>query len=128
LAAIDALAARLRHDEDALRLPRTRPPEHGFAEVAWRWARGQRLEDVLERAEMSPGDFVRNAKQLIDLLRQLAVVAPRREVAGAARRAAHGLERGVVGVSVRPALAEEAPPEGRGPNPQADAVANQARP
>ena len=57
-------------------LPRTRAPDLGFADVAWRWARGERLDAVLERAELAPGDFVRNAKQLIDLLRQLAVVAP----------------------------------------------------
>ena len=53
--------------------------------MAWRWARGQRLDQVLERAELAPGDFVRNVKQLIDLLRQLAVVG-RPDTAAAARR------------------------------------------
>ena len=37
-----------------------------------------------------PGDFVRNVKQLVDLLRQLAVVAPDPPTAAAAHRAADG--------------------------------------
>ena len=81
-------------------------PDDGFAEVAWRWARGQRLDRVLERAELAPGDFVRNVKQLIDLLRQLAVVAPARPPPATARRAAAALQRGVVAASAGPALAE----------------------
>ena len=53
------------------------------------------MEDVLEETEMAPGDFVRNCKQLADLLRQIE------EVAGGATsvlmRRAHGsVVRGVV--------------------------------
>ena len=77
----------------------TRPPDDGFCDAARRWARGQRLEHVLERAELAPGDFVRNTKQLIDLLRQLAVVSPRAATAAAARLAADRLQRGVVAAS-----------------------------
>jgi superfamily II RNA helicase len=106
--ALDALAdlgARLRADEAAAHLPRTRAPDDGFTEVAWRWAQGQRLEHVLERAELAPGDFVRAAKQLIDLLRQLAVMSPRRATASSARRAAEVLQRGVVAASAAPVVA-----------------------
>ena len=39
------------------------------------WAEGKPLEDVLEETEMAPGDFVRNCKQLIDLLHQIEDVA-----------------------------------------------------
>ena len=81
------MAEDLRGEEQAAHLARTRLPDDGFADVAWRWARGQRLDRVLERAELAPGDFVRNVKQLIDLLRQLAVVA-RPDTAVAARQAA----------------------------------------
>ena len=76
LHALAALADGLRADEEAARLGRTRAPDPGFAEVAWRWGRGEKLARVLERAELAPGDFVRNTKQLVDLLRQLATVAP----------------------------------------------------
>ena len=40
-----------------------------------RWARGARLESVLDEApDLTPGDFVRSVKQLIDLLDQIASV------------------------------------------------------
>jgi len=48
---------------------------------------------------MSGGDFVRNVKQVIDLLRQVAVVAPSTETAHAARAAAERLLRDVVAAS-----------------------------
>jgi ATP-dependent RNA helicase HelY len=102
LHALVALGEGLRHDEEESRLARTRLPELGFAEVAWRWARGERLARVLERAELAPGDFVRNAKQLVDLLRQVATVAPDPATADSAHRAASALQRGVVATSVAP--------------------------
>ncbi|MHB8594133.1 MAG: DEAD/DEAH box helicase [Acidimicrobiales bacterium] len=102
---LEALAERLRHDEEDHRLPVMRPVDPGFAEVAFRWARGERLERVLEPAELAPGDFVRNTKQLVDLLRQLALVAPVPATAAAAGDAADGLQRGVV--SSRGAIAAE---------------------
>jgi ATP-dependent RNA helicase HelY len=48
---------------------------------------------------MTGGDFVRNVKQLIDLLRQVGDVAPRPETASTARSAADALFRGVVAAS-----------------------------
>jgi len=96
LGRLEALAERLREDEEAQHLPRTRPVDIGFCEVAMRWAAGERLQLVLEKAELAPGDFVRNAKQLVDLLRQVAVVAPDSTTARAASEAVAGLERGVV--------------------------------
>jgi ATP-dependent RNA helicase HelY len=104
LRSLDALAVSLRDEEETNRLPRTREPDPGFAEVAWRWARGERLARVLERAELAPGDFVRNAKQLVDLLRQLATVAPDPTTASTAHRAATALQRGVVAASAGPAV------------------------
>jgi ATP-dependent RNA helicase HelY len=100
------VAERLRAEEESSQLPPTRAPDAGFSDVAWRWARGQRLEHVLERAELAPGDFVRNIKQLIDLLRQLAVVG-RPATAATARRAVEDLQRGVVAASAGPAFVEE---------------------
>jgi len=101
------LAEHLRDEEQAARLDRTREPDAGFADAAWRWARGQRLEQVLERAALAPGDFVRNAKQLVDVLRQLAVVSPDPGTARSARQAAEALQRGVVAASAIPELATE---------------------
>ena len=53
----------------------------------------------MEDEQVSGGDFVRNVKQLIDLLRQVGEVAPEPQTAAAARRAADNLFRGVVAAS-----------------------------
>jgi ATP-dependent RNA helicase HelY len=54
-----------------------RQPDLGFAWAAYRWARGTRLETVLDEApDLTPGDFVRSVKQLIDLLDQIASAIP----------------------------------------------------
>src|SRR6516225_9527392 len=52
-----------------------REPDLGFAWAAYRWARGARLESVLDESpDLTPGDFVRSVKQLIDLLDQIAAI------------------------------------------------------
>ncbi|MFC0081760.1 DEAD/DEAH box helicase [Aciditerrimonas ferrireducens] len=94
------LAERLREDEALHRLPPTRLPDPGFAQAAAAWARGRPLERILERAELAPGDFVRTIRQLVDLLRQVALVAPEAEVADQAALAARALDRGVVASGV----------------------------
>jgi len=54
-----------------------REPDLGFAWAAYRWARGARLESVLDDSpDLTPGDFVRSVKQLIDLLDQIASATP----------------------------------------------------
>jgi ATP-dependent RNA helicase HelY len=93
---IESRAESLRAEETAMRLSKTRLPERGFAEAASRWVSGQRLDLVLERSALSPGDFVRNAKQLADLLRQIEVVARVQATAETARQASRGIQRGVV--------------------------------
>ena len=53
-----------------------REPDLGFAWAAYRWARGARLESVLDESpDLTPGNFVRSVKQLIDLLDQIASAA-----------------------------------------------------
>jgi superfamily II RNA helicase len=53
-----------------------REPDPGFVWAAFRWARGAKLEDVLDSVPgLTPGDFVRSVKQLIDLLDQIAAAA-----------------------------------------------------
>jgi ATP-dependent RNA helicase HelY len=54
-----------------------REPDLGFAWAAYRWARGARLETILDESpDLTPGDFVRSVKQLIDLLDQIATATP----------------------------------------------------
>ncbi len=75
-----------------------REPDLGFAWAAHAWARGQRLEKLLS-PDLTPGDFVRAVKQLIDLLDQIAAAAGSAPVAGTARAAIDALRRGVVAYS-----------------------------
>jgi len=97
--AIERLARELNDAEEDAGLPVTRTPDPGFVALAYGWAAGEDLDEVIEGEEVSGGDFVRNIKQLIDLLRQVAVVAPNPELAKAARTAADAIFRGVVSAS-----------------------------
>jgi len=108
---LEALGERLRAEEEARHLPRTRAPDRALAAAAMAWATGRRLEQVLELAAMAPGDFVRNVKQLVDLLRQLSLAAPVPDTARSAASAARALERGVVAAQASPAAVAESEPE-----------------
>jgi ATP-dependent RNA helicase HelY len=109
-ARIEALAAELNAAEEEAGLPQTRPPDPGFVALAYGWAAGEELDEVIADEDMSGGDFVRNVKQLIDLLRQLGDIAPVPDTAAAARTAADNLFRGVVSASsvISPAISTAA--------------------
>ncbi|HKY15761.1 MAG TPA: DEAD/DEAH box helicase [Microthrixaceae bacterium] len=92
------LAEELRAGERAGGLPPTRLPDAGLAAVVHAWVAGDDLEDVLGD-DHAPGDFVRNVKVLVDLLSQVAQVAPDPVVRETARRAATEAVRGVVSAS-----------------------------
>jgi ATP-dependent RNA helicase HelY len=96
---IETLHAQLNDVEERNRLTLTRAPDPGFVGLAHGWAAGEDLGDVLEDEELSGGDFVRNVKQLIDLMRQLGDMAPNPATAAAARAGADALYRGVVSAS-----------------------------
>jgi ATP-dependent RNA helicase HelY len=96
---VDRIWRDLNAVEDEAGLPETRAIDGGFARPAHAWAAGQELEEVLADDDLTGGDFVRNVKQLIDLLRQIGDVAPVPETAAAARSAAGALFRGVVAAS-----------------------------
>jgi ATP-dependent RNA helicase HelY len=85
--------------EDQLGLELCREPDPGFVEVAYWWAREEPLEEVLDLADLSAGDFVRSAKQVWDLLRQIEEAAPTDALASRCRDAAKLVYRGVVAAS-----------------------------
>jgi ATP-dependent RNA helicase HelY len=78
--AVDAtlqLWAELESEEASRGLDTTREPDLGFAWPIYRWARGEPLAKVLASGhnldgEMPAGDFVRWARQVVDLLGQIA--------------------------------------------------------
>lgn len=96
---IDALV-RLWSSLEALerdhRLDFLRRPDPGFAWIAYRWADGQPLDEVLTRADLTAGDFVRQMKQLIDFMGQIADAAAGTPVRDVARKAVDLLRRGIV--------------------------------
>ncbi|MFP3907346.1 MAG: DEAD/DEAH box helicase [Acidimicrobiales bacterium] len=96
---IARVARRLNRDETAAGISLTRPPDPGFSALAHGWASGGRLGDVLGEELITGGDFVRNVKNLIDLLRQIGHIAPDPDTATAARQAAEALFRGVIASS-----------------------------
>jgi ATP-dependent RNA helicase HelY len=89
----------LRDVEHDARVDFLREPDAGFAWSAWRWARGDALDQVLIDTEQAPGDFVRWMKQLIDLLDQIVDAAEGSPVARTAQSAVRALRRGVVAYS-----------------------------
>jgi ATP-dependent RNA helicase HelY len=99
LAELAELQEEVHAHEQAEALSLTRPLDPGFADLAYRWARGDALEDVLATEDITPGDFVRVTKQLIDLLRQVALVADDPAVQSGARAAVDACQRGVVAYS-----------------------------
>jgi superfamily II RNA helicase len=121
------LATGLRIDERRLTLPRTGALDPGFAFLAFEWARGTELRTLLQgqaprrdrdddnrrgrarpgESSIGPGDFVRNIKQLVDLLRQVGSVADNARTARTARSVADDLVHGVVAASSGPGRLEE---------------------
>lgn len=79
--------------EREFQIPETRKPDLGFVRAVHQWARGARLEQVLAD-DMTPGDFVRWTRQIIDLLGQISAASA--ELATTARAAATALDRGVI--------------------------------
>ncbi len=97
LDALEAMAGSFRADERRVGVRRTRTPDSGLARSVIGWVRGATLDTVLRDAEVAPGDFVRNVRQLIDLVRQIAQVATEAATRRDAELAVALLRRGVVG-------------------------------
>jgi ATP-dependent RNA helicase HelY len=104
-AAVDACAklwADIAADEADHGLTLTREPDPGFVWPMYRWARGEPLAKVLASshnydADMPAGDFVRWARQVLDLLGQVREAASASEpLRDAARKAITAVNRGVL--------------------------------
>lgn len=81
--------------ERSARLAQTPEPDFGLARLIHRWTEGASLTTTLKGAGIAAGDFVRWAKQTLDILGQIAdVSAPATAVR--VRRAAESIRRGVV--------------------------------
>jgi ATP-dependent RNA helicase HelY len=92
---MEDLWRRVRQVEESHQVELSRELDAGFASTIFDWAEGKPLEDVLGESGMTPGDFVRTTKQILDLLRQIREVAPSQASATAAA-AADAINRSVV--------------------------------
>jgi ATP-dependent RNA helicase HelY len=93
---IVAASEDLAAEERAAGLGPHRPPDPGFFAAAHGWIAGHALSTVVGDEDLTGGDFVRTMKQLIDLARQLAEVAPDRQTRTIARQVAELGHRGIV--------------------------------
>ena len=90
-------------DEKRHNLPQTREPEPSFALAIHQWTAGAPLAYCMgaaneSGAELTPGDFVRWCRQVIDLLQQVAKTGYEDEIRRNARRAIDAIQRGVVAI------------------------------
>ena len=99
------LWADIEADERARGLALTREPDAGFVWPLYRWARGEPLARVLAAADsdsdLPAGDFVRWARQVVDLLGQIADADGAPEaVREGAREAMARINRGILAYPV----------------------------
>jgi ATP-dependent RNA helicase HelY len=78
------------------RLPRLQASQWGIVGPVHSWTQGKGLDAVLRGADLAPGDLVRWFKQVIDVLDQIAEVAPDPSVRRNAELAITSMRRGVV--------------------------------
>ena len=101
--ATQRIYGELASDEQRHRLPPTNMPYPGFALSLHQWAAGAPLGYALAAAaesgaELTPGDFVRWCRQVIDLLEQIVQTGYSKEIKHNARRAVEAIRRGVVAI------------------------------
>ena len=93
-------SGQLRKAERERGLPETREPDPTIVGLVHGWASGHALADVVDDTS-SVGDFVRHIRQVVDLLSQIADVAPTPEVRECAREACRLLDRDLVAAAAR---------------------------
>ena len=85
---------QLEEIEEKHQVQTQKAPDLGFCYIAYRWANGNSLNNVLKGSDMSVGDFVRSTKQLIDLMNQIATASEK--LRPTCREAVKRIDRGVV--------------------------------
>jgi ATP-dependent RNA helicase HelY len=104
---IEAVTSDLQRTEAEAGLPITPPPDSALLAPIHRWAGGAPLGDALRGTELGPGDLAREVRQVLELLEQVAAVAPA-PIAAAAEGAIRATSRGVVVATAHPEGREEA--------------------
>lgn len=92
-------------DEQRLGLQLSAEPQLGFAGACHQWTAGAPIEYALASAaaagvELSPGDFVRSCRQVIDALEKVAATGYSEKIVTAARQAIKAMRRSVVAIGL----------------------------
>ena len=98
LASITSIWSHLESIEEDFGVQTQKEPDFGFCFASYRWASGHSLSSVLKGSDMTVGDFVRNIKQLIDLLTQIGGASE--SLRPHCREAVKRIDRGVVSYMV----------------------------
>jgi ATP-dependent RNA helicase HelY len=96
---IEAVWKVVTEIEAQRRVPATRNPESGFAPQAYGWVAGADLEEIFGDDNFAAGDFVRNCRQLLDLMRQIRDAFP--SLSAVAGAAISSTDRGIVATGGR---------------------------
>ena len=97
---IEATLHEVQRLESAYGLPESRDVDAGLVAATHGWAAGGGLGDILDTEELSGGDFVRTMKQVVDVLSQIAQVAPKPATRRSAQAAVELVQRGIVDAPV----------------------------
>jgi ATP-dependent RNA helicase HelY len=105
VAEIASLDSRQREFEERHHIRHAKSPDDGFASTIAAWVRGAPLVSVLDLVgadgvPLSPGDFVRTAKQIADLLEQVSRLGVGTSLAEIAQTAKEQVVRSVVAGAV----------------------------
>ena len=92
---IEKLSAHIQDIQRDRGLHQHRAPHGGLASETAAWASGKPLSKILD-PNLTPGDFVRSMRQLIDLLRQIATTTHDEALRETAETASRALDHGVV--------------------------------
>jgi ATP-dependent RNA helicase HelY len=65
------LSDEIIETERTFKIINNKSPHFGMANIIKQWCSDVNLKKILQKTEIAPGDFVRNVKQIIDLLRQI---------------------------------------------------------
>ncbi len=93
-------SAKIRREENKRGLPESRTPDPTIFGQVHGWASGHELSEVLDD-DTSAGDFVRNIRQVIDLLGQLADSTRSQSLKKNSIEAGRLLDRGLVSAAAR---------------------------
>ena len=95
---IDQIWERISSEESDVGLEPSRPPDVGLVDTIHGWAEGLDLDELFEEDDLRAGDFVRSARQVLDLLRQVRDGYPGYRTV--AQDAISRIDRGIVAVGI----------------------------